>query len=167
MDPFGDTLYNNAINYVKTLCDLKKTMIDSKFFYVYVLLLDNYDIYVGQTNNIYLRLFQHATGEGGAKWVTEKGPIRCILEIVINAKKDDEKYKTLQYMDKYGWENVRGAHWTKVDMNAPPRELEIFEDDRIDFKYLDAKELLLVEQKYRSIMQTFHELTRSDFFSQR
>lgn len=160
MDPFRDTLYNNAIDYVKSLCDLKKTLVDGKFFYVYVLLLDNYDIYVGQTNNIYLRLFQHSTGEGGAKWVTEKGPIRCILEIVINAKKDDEKYKTLQYMEKYGWENVRGAHWTKIDMQGPPKDLDAFVNDRQDFRYLDAKEMLLVEQKYQSIVQLYKELNK-------
>ena len=154
MDPFRDSLYSNAIEYVKTLADLKKNLTDGKFFYVYVLLLQNYEIYVGQTNNIYLRLFQHATGEG-ARWTSEKGPIRAILEIVINAKKDDERYKTLEYMSKYGWENVRGAHWTKIDLKGPPKDLETFAFDRTDFSYLDSKELLQIEAKYKTICDIY------------
>ena len=158
MDPFRDALYDNAVSYIRTLVDLKKTHFNGKFFYVYVLMLDNYEIYVGQTNNIYLRLFQHAVGEG-ARWTAERGPIRAILEIVINAKDEDEKYKTLEYMHKYGYESVRGSYWTRGDLKGPPRDLESFRPHRTDFTYLDAKELVQIEIKYKQIWDMYNKLS--------
>lgn len=35
----------------------------------------------------------------------------------------DLKELTLDYMKKYGWENVKGYSWTQKNMRKPPREL--------------------------------------------
>jgi len=35
----------------------------------------------------------------------------------------DIKLSTLEYMKKYGWENVRGYAWSQREMKRPPREL--------------------------------------------
>ena len=89
---------------------------------VYVLKLDNDKIYVGITYNFNLRYAQHECGEG-AKWTRKHKPIE-ITEIIPNACTEVENTKTLDYMKIYGWENVRGGYWCKLDMKNPPKMLD-------------------------------------------
>jgi hypothetical protein len=75
--------------------------------------------YVGTTYNLNLRYAQHECGEGG-KWTRRHKPIG-VLKILPNSCIDVENSKTLEYMKLYGWENVRGGYWCKIDMKNPPK----------------------------------------------
>ena len=87
--------------------------------YVYVLELKNNKYYVGKTNNFVQRILSHTSNK--IEWTKIYKPIK-ILEL-IDDKKDLEKDKTLEYMKLYGWQNVRGYAWTKVNMKNPPKDL--------------------------------------------
>lgn len=86
---------------------------------VYVLRLENGKFYVGASEDIHRRLSNHS-----AAWTQEHQPIE--VEDVFPAHtglKDLEREVTLMYMREHGWENVRGAGWTRVNMSNPPRVL--------------------------------------------
>lgn len=112
-------------------------------FYTYVLLLQKGKMYCGSSDNIYTRLLDHSLGTpSAALWVKEHGPIERVVEIARNCGRDDETYKTLEYMSLFGWENVRGAGWCKVDMRAPPAALETFDRDPVrPAEYMSRKEV--------------------------
>lgn len=87
---------------------------------VYVLQLEHERIYVGTTTNVLERLAEHLQGKGSV-W-TKQYDVLDVLEVLAGGK-DVEKTKTLEYMKKVGWWNVRGAAWTSVDMKRAPNEL--------------------------------------------
>ena len=76
--------------------------------------------YVGRRGNILKRIEEHFTGCGSLCTMTYK-PIK-VIEISEELTKQDERNKTLEIMEKYGWKNVRGAgqrmvkirHYSKV-----------------------------------------------------
>jgi predicted GIY-YIG superfamily endonuclease len=86
----------------------------------YVLLLRFAKIYVGHSNDPIERLIKHALGTG-AQWPKKYEPVD-ILDIQKGTK-DDENILTLECMLRWGWKNVRGGYWPKVNMNKPPRAL--------------------------------------------
>ena len=90
---------------------------------VYCLKLEDEKFYVGITYNFNLRYAQHSCGQG-AKWTRKYKPIE-VLEILPNACTELENVKTKEYMLKYGWENVRGGHWCKLEYKSPPAMLSI------------------------------------------
>jgi len=111
-------------------------------YYTYVLLLQDECIYVGSSNNIYVRLMEHLhETEMSSNWVREHGPVIRVLEISKNASPDDETYKTLEYMSLFGWQSVRGAGWCKMEVRNPPAALTAFCRDRADFEYLSRREI--------------------------
>lgn len=92
-------------------------------YYTYVLLLQRGKLYCGSSDNIFMRLLDHTLGTpSAALWVKEHGPIERVVEITRNCSREDEHYKTLEYMSLFGWENVRGAGWCKLDMHRPPSD---------------------------------------------
>ena len=46
-----------------------------------------------------------------------------VIDVKEKILNDDLKEITLDYMKKYGWENVRGYAWSQWNMKNPPREL--------------------------------------------
>lgn len=115
---------------------------EARYFFTYVLLLQNGNIYVGSTNSLYMRLYEHLhETDMSSQWVRLHGPVIRVLEISRNSKKDDEVYKTLEYMSLFGWQSVRGAHWCKVELKASPPALHDFQRDRSDFRYLSRQEI--------------------------
>lgn len=48
-----------------------------------------------------------------------------VYEIIKNGTNYIGKYKTLELMKKFGWENVRGYAWNKYNLKSPPKDLEI------------------------------------------
>lgn len=90
---------------------------------VYVLRLEDGHYYVGQTeNNCWDRIRNHFNG-GGAAWTEEHPPVD-IVEVISGVDDTVEKAVTLDYMEAYGWERVRGAGWTRVDLPSRPSELD-------------------------------------------
>lgn len=111
-------------------------------YFTYVLLLQNNNIYVGSTNNLFLRLLEHLhETELSSHWVRLHGPVIRVLEVSTQAQVEDECYKTLEYMHMFGWESVRGGSWCKVDLRGPPAALHTFKRDRGDFQYLSREEI--------------------------
>ena len=80
---------------------------------VYVLKLENDNYYVGITYNLNLRMAQHWTGQG-AKWTKLHKPI-SIEKVIYPASIEIENQTTLELMNVYGKEKVRGGKYCKVD----------------------------------------------------
>lgn len=112
-------------------------------FFTYVLQLQNGKFYVGNTDNIYLRMYDHLNLTAfSAMWVREHGPVERVVEVAYNSSKEDENYKTLAYMAMFGWQNVRGSSYCRVDMSGPPAALKTFSRARDGaFTYMSLSEL--------------------------
>ena len=118
-------------------------MSDSKLCMVYVLELENNKFYVGLSENVNNRLANHFNG-GASVWTKLHKPIK-LVECVIGDSLL-EKSKTLEYMSKFGWQNVRGYCWSMTNLQKPPKELvENLEKDNLsitdDNSYVYALEL--------------------------
>lgn len=89
--------------------------------YVYVWELEEGKYYIGYSENLSSRLEQHTTGDG-AVWTKKYKPV-SIVEIV-RGNKDVEKAKTLEYMKLKGFENVRGAGYSKTEYSCVPQAVQ-------------------------------------------
>ena len=85
---------------------------------VYVLRLINGRYYIGFSENIEKRVWQHMNGQG-ALW-TQEYPPEKLIDIRIGLTTEDEKQLTLIYMRIYGSENVRGGPWCTRILNNNP-----------------------------------------------
>lgn len=147
-ETYTESIEEMTLESARVLLRLRKRMKrdqtdpSSKYFYTYVLLLQNENVYVGSTNCLYIRLMEHfCDKERSSQWVRMHGPVIRVLEVVKNAKADDETYKTLEYMTLFGWESVRGSSWCKIDLRGPPAALQKFERHRSDFEYMTRDEI--------------------------
>ena len=95
---------------------------------IYVLKLIDEKYYVGYTSHVENRIKEHFSNKGSS-WTKLHKPVN-IVEI-IEGDKMKEKEITLQYMKRYGWENVRGAGWTAVHCSCPLELRENTERDPI------------------------------------
>lgn len=88
--------------------------------FVYTLRLKNEKYYVGFTKNIQRRIFEHIMGEmyGGARFTSKYKPVEVLS--VRRGTKFLEEAQTALYMSRYGWENVRGGSFFKVDLASCP-----------------------------------------------
>ena len=82
--------------------------------YIYVLKLIDERYYVGRTGNILRRVKQHFSGYG-AKYTKKYKPLK-VIEVVEEITNDDERKMTFKYVDKYGWEKVRGSYWCSLEI---------------------------------------------------
>lgn len=83
--------------------------------YIYTLKLENNKYYVGETTNPQFRLENHFSGNGSA-WTKTHKPIK-IMEIIPKTNDFDENKYTLDYMKKYGKDNVRGGSFCEIKLN--------------------------------------------------
>lgn len=115
---------------------------DAKFF-TYVLLLQNGHVYVGNSDNIFVRLMEHfLLSQNSSHWVREHGPVVRVLELIQHSSKDDELYKMLEWCDLVGHHKVRGAAYCKVDTRSPPPQLAGFRRDSTRaFQYATRSEI--------------------------
>ena len=84
----------------------------SKPIFIYVLECASHKYYIGKTNNPQFRFEQHFTTNSTA-FTTKYKPIRLYQLIPDCDDYDEDKY-TLQYMEKYGINNVRGGSYSKL-----------------------------------------------------
>ncbi len=85
---------------------------------VYVVRLENGKWWVGKTKNIEKRINKIKKGRG-PPWTV----INPLIELEELRENVNLKEVTLEYMRKYGWENVRGYAWSQWNMERPPKEL--------------------------------------------
>lgn len=132
-------------------------------FYTYVLLLQNGKIYVGSTDNIYTRLYDHFSGsESSAVWVKEHGPPIRVMEIIQYSHPDDEKYKFSEYADKFGYENVRGGPFCRLILQEPPTCVIKFVHTTRPFNYIPRDQINIIVSRVNFLIQkTFKACSRA------
>lgn len=84
---------------------------------VYVLELENGKFYVGYTRSKSRRIQDHFKGYG-SKWTKLHKPIR-VLEWLRGGRLLERK-KTLEYMQRYGIDSVRGYQWCQLKHECVP-----------------------------------------------
>lgn len=89
--------------------------IEKKEICIYVLKCQEGKYYVGKSTNINKRLKQHFKQKKGACWTRLYRPLQ-IYEIRRNCDEFDEEKITLQYMKKFGINNVRGGSYTRLQL---------------------------------------------------
>jgi len=82
--------------------------------YIYILQLENGKYYVGKTINPSFRLDSHFNSNGSA-WTKLYKPIKMV-ELIPNCDDYDEDKYTRMFMDKYGFDNVRGGSFVSVEL---------------------------------------------------
>lgn len=128
--------YNTIISYVKefTKRNLEKNDVEvsQRKENVYVLKLENNKWYVGKTSDrqtLYLlnteRLFYltKRLKEQKSGTLSPWMQMNKIIGVEDVIEDGDLKTITLNYMKRYGWENVRGYAWSQWNMKNPPKEL--------------------------------------------
>ena len=118
--------------------------------YIYVLELEDERYYIGRTSNIVQRMNEHFRGDG-ALYTKKYKPIK-IKEIIVEKTKYDERDKTLECMEKYGWDKVRGYAWCNESLSKKPKikkkivekeEVIIYDNDEIRNLYvLENKDII-------------------------
>jgi hypothetical protein len=83
--------------------------------YIYVLQLEEGKYYIGKTTNPQFRLEQHFNSSG-SQW-TKKYTPKKVLQIIPNCDNFDEDKYTLQYMEQYGINNVRGGSFCELKLD--------------------------------------------------
>lgn len=115
---------------------------------LYLLELEDNKYYVGQTDDPEFRFHEHLSGKG-AKWTKKHRPLHLLLTKDLSVESCAEamlyeNWLTLQYMELFGWENVRGGDFVIVESYQLRDRLEHiydFEKNKIrqylpDCKYL-------------------------------
>jgi hypothetical protein len=115
-------------------------------YFVYVLLLQSGKLYVGSTDNPFVRFGEHfACSPSSAAWVREWGPPVRVVEMCRDCRSQDEHYKYAEYAEKFGWENVRGGGCCRVIMTQEPPSVAAFSRGNgpagSDFQYLSRAEI--------------------------
>ena len=80
--------------------------------YIYILKLTNNKWYIGITSDMRKRLYRHIRGYG-SKWTGKYRMIRVYGVFKTTKPNLDEKIYTLNFMKKYGVDNVRGYKWCR------------------------------------------------------
>ena len=83
--------------------------------YIYAIKLEKGKYYIGKTNNPQFRLQTHFDSNG-SKWTKMYKPLK-VVELKPNCDDYDENKITMQYMDKYGINNVRGGSYVSVKLD--------------------------------------------------
>jgi predicted GIY-YIG superfamily endonuclease len=86
--------------------------------YIYVLKLVEDRYYVGRTINIFRRIQEHFTGVGSI--YTKKYKPLKVIEVEEEITPEDERKMTFKYVEKYGWEKVRGSYWCSLEIKRWP-----------------------------------------------
>ena len=86
---------------------------------IYILKLADNKYYVGKSNNLEKRKEAHMNGTA-CSWTKKYKPID-VVEIIENASPFDEDKYTLEYMDKYGMDNVRGGKYVQEALDSLDR----------------------------------------------
>ena len=95
---------------------------------LYLLELADHKYYVGQSDDPEFRFLEHL-GSKGAKWTRRYKPLRIakIQTLTVETAKEAmlyENWMTLQAMERYGWENVRGGDFVVVETYLLKERLE-------------------------------------------
>ncbi|CAF1213894.1 unnamed protein product [Adineta ricciae] len=88
---------------------------------IYVLACKERKYYVGKSSNVERRFEEHIQGDFGSEWTRQYEPLR-IVQVKDMTTNYDEANTTLDYMKKYGIDNVRGAQWSNMILTNEQRD---------------------------------------------
>jgi len=88
---------------------------------VYALELENGKFYIGKTKDLEKRFSEHLRGYNSSSWTRRHKPIK-IISTIKNANGLDEDKLTVEYMMKYGIENVRGGPYVSTTLSNQIKE---------------------------------------------
>ena len=94
---------------------------------VYVLALENDKWSVNYSGNMKTAVNAMLNG-GTTKWTQTHKPL-YVSKIFTGSSMDEVNTITLKLMKEFGWENVRGGTWSKVNMKTSPKELSEDKDE--------------------------------------
>ena len=128
-----------------------------KTFTVYVLQLEDEKYYVGLSKDVDRRFQEHQTGVG-AKWTKKYPPIKVVYKLVTSHTaylyaSTIENLKTIEYMKKYGKENVRGGIYCAVEqciINEQLGNVLCKQIDKESKAYLEKKQKELEKKKKKN-----------------
>lgn len=83
---------------------------------IYILRLTDGKYYVGKTNDVQKRYWEHKNGKG-AEWTRRYAPV-CVQAIIRDASPFDEDRYVKEYMSKFGVESVRGGSYSQMVLNS-------------------------------------------------
>jgi hypothetical protein len=92
---------------------------------LYVLELSQNKYYVGKTlltDAVRIRAHFRVDKGGGCTWTRLYTPV-SVLYTCSGDSEQEENILTLQMMNQYGWENVRGGKWCQVSLEYSPLQL--------------------------------------------
>lgn len=115
---------NQGVDVTTLVEDYTRSLVDDNNCVnaVYVLELENGKWYVGQTSNLEQRMTQHFSGNG-AQWTKLHKPVsikETRLLLPSESPIAEERNVTKQYMEEYGFNNVRGSVWCKLEYETEP-----------------------------------------------
>lgn len=84
--------------------------------FIYTIQLEKAKYYIGKTNDPQFRLENHFNSNG-SEWTKLYKPIR-LFELKPDCDDFDEDKTTIQYMVKYGVDNVRGGSFVSVKLDS-------------------------------------------------
>jgi predicted GIY-YIG superfamily endonuclease len=82
---------------------------------VYVLELEDDCYYVGYSENLNRRVYQHFNDEG-SKWTKLHKPVK-LLSVMVGGK-NEETAEALRLMEIHGKDNVRGGAYTRTELKT-------------------------------------------------
>ncbi len=88
--------------------------------YVVIFKLENGKWYIGRTNNLKVFIENIKCGNG-PPWIQ----INKFISVHKVIENGNPKALTLEYMKKFGWQNVRGYAWSQKNMMRPPIALRV------------------------------------------
>jgi hypothetical protein len=127
--------------------------------YIYVLELEDNRYYVGRTCNFIQRMEEHFT-DCGSLYTKKYKPIK-IVEVNEEKSKYDERDKTLEYMDMYGWKNVRGYAWCSVELINKPKIKKEKEKKELVVSYENTEIRNLYTLENKNIIEIGNQLNKS------
>jgi predicted GIY-YIG superfamily endonuclease len=84
---------------------------------VFILLLQDNKYYIGYGVNLDKEIEKHYKGMA-SEWTQKYKPIKT-LKIIRTRRVEECKDITLEFIEKYGWENVRGDCWNRINSFRP------------------------------------------------
>ena len=91
----------------------------------YVLELNGGNWYIGVSEHLNTRLAQHMSGYG-SRWSKMHGVKRLEAVKVLDTYNSTwEDTTTIIYMQKYGFQKVRGGSYCRIKMDSPPKSLRV------------------------------------------
>ena len=83
--------------------------------FIYVIKLEKGKYYVGKTDNPSFRIEKHFNCSGSA-WTKKYKPL-TLIELKPDCDDYDEDKITIQYMSRYGIDNIRGGSFSKIELS--------------------------------------------------